>query len=165
EAVPEAAPASAAVAAARATRARSGAVLTLVDTNAAAARIPAKRLVENGHQRERRAMRIGYLVDLHGGPYDQPVPEPRDADEKMEAMIEEAILAERSGFHSIQIPDRHGRTETYFPGPLQILTILARETEKVAIGSFCTVATLYHPLLVAEQTAVIDNLSRGRAYQ
>ena len=35
----------------------------------------------------------------------------------MDAMIEEGIVAERAGFHSLQVPDRHGRTECYFPGP------------------------------------------------
>lgn len=109
-------------------------------------------------------MRIGYLVDVHGGPYEQPMPERGNVVDTLEAMIEEGITAEKAGFHSLQVPDRHGRTETYYPGPLQLLTILARETEKVALGSYCLVNTLYHPMLVAEQCAVIDNLSRGRLY-
>ncbi len=109
-------------------------------------------------------MRIGYLIDLHKGGYDQPMPTPQDAYETMEAMIEEGIVAERAGFHSIQVPDRHGRTECYFPGPEQILTVLARETDKVAIGTFTLVHTLVHPMKTAEQHAVIDNLSQGRLY-
>jgi alkanesulfonate monooxygenase SsuD/methylene tetrahydromethanopterin reductase-like flavin-dependent oxidoreductase (luciferase family) len=109
-------------------------------------------------------MRIGYLIDLHKGGYEQPMPTPQDAAATQEAMIEEGIVAERAGFHSLQIPDRHGRTECYFPGPAQILTILARETEKVAIGTFTLVSTLYHPLEAAEWFSVIDNLSHGRLY-
>ena len=109
-------------------------------------------------------MRIGYLLDLHKGGYDQPMPTPQDAHDTMEAMILEGITAERAGFHSIQVPDRHGRTECYFPGPEQILTILARETERVAIGTFTFVATLFHPMKAAEEFAVIDNLSKGRLY-
>ncbi|HET6691516.1 MAG TPA: LLM class flavin-dependent oxidoreductase, partial [Miltoncostaeaceae bacterium] len=109
-------------------------------------------------------MRVGYLIDLHKGGYDQPMPSPQDAHDTMEAMIEEGILAEKYGFHSIQIPDRHGRTECYFPGPEQILTILARETDKVAIGSYTWLATLFHPMKGAEQFSVIDNLSQGRLY-
>ena len=45
-----------------------------------------------------------------------------------------------------------------------MLTILARETDKVAIGTFTQVATLIHPMKAAEQFAVIDNLSKGRLY-
>lgn len=118
----------------------------------------------DGRQEGGGFMRIGYLIDLHTGGYDQPVPDREKAARTMDAMIEEGILAERAGFHSIQIPDRHGRTECYFPGPLQILTILARETRRVALGSFAMINTLYHPMLIAEQCAVIDNLSRGRLY-
>ena len=109
-------------------------------------------------------MRIGYLIDLHKGGYDQPMPTPEDAVTTEELMIEEGILAERAGFHSLQVPDRHGRTECYFPGPAQLLTILARETDRVAIGTYTLVATLYHPLEAAEWFSVIDNLSRGRLY-
>jgi len=109
-------------------------------------------------------LRIGYLIDTNRGQYDQPLPSPDDASCTLDAMIEEGILAEKSGFHSIQIPDRHGRTESYFGSPLNLLMILARETSKVAIGSYCLVNTLYHPMHIAEQCAIIDNLSRGRLY-
>jgi alkanesulfonate monooxygenase SsuD/methylene tetrahydromethanopterin reductase-like flavin-dependent oxidoreductase (luciferase family) len=109
-------------------------------------------------------MRIGFLLDTHGGPYDQPVPDRENAAATIDAMIEEGILADRHGFHSIQVPERHGRTETYIPTPFQLMAILARETERVAIGSFATVLTLYHPMHVAEQAALIDNISRGRHY-
>jgi alkanesulfonate monooxygenase SsuD/methylene tetrahydromethanopterin reductase-like flavin-dependent oxidoreductase (luciferase family) len=109
-------------------------------------------------------MRIGYAPDLHGGPYDQPMPDRDDVTRKLDWIIEECKIAERSGFHSIQVPHRHGRTETYFPGPFQILTIAARETEKVALGTFTYVSTLFHPMLAAEQFSIIDNLSRGRLF-
>ena len=78
-------------------------------------------------------------------------------------MVEEALLAERAGFHSIQVPDRHGRAEL-FPGALQLLTILARETERVAIGSCALVLTAYEPMHVAAECAAIDSISRGRLY-
>jgi alkanesulfonate monooxygenase SsuD/methylene tetrahydromethanopterin reductase-like flavin-dependent oxidoreductase (luciferase family) len=109
-------------------------------------------------------VRIGYLIDLNKGGYDQPMPTPADAHATMEAMIEEGIIAEKAGFHSLQVPHRHGRTECYLPGPEQILTILARETEKVAIGTFTLIDTVVHPMKTAEQFSVIDNLSKGRLY-
>ena len=74
------------------------------------------------------------------------MPPPDDVHRTLEQMIQEGIVAEKSGFHSLQVPHRHGRTECYYPGPEQLLTILARETEKVAIGTFTFVATLYHPM-------------------
>ena len=110
------------------------------------------------------SMRVGYLIDVHGGPYDQPIPSRADVVKKLDALIEEGIAAEQSGFHSIAVPDRHGRTETYFPGPLQLLTLLARETSHAALGTFSLISTLVHPMLVAEQAAIIDNLSKGRFF-
>jgi alkanesulfonate monooxygenase SsuD/methylene tetrahydromethanopterin reductase-like flavin-dependent oxidoreductase (luciferase family) len=109
-------------------------------------------------------MRIGYLIDTNKGAYDQPTPGRDDVHDTMTAMIEEGIIAEKAGFHSLQVPHRHGRTENYLPAPEQLLTILARETEKVAIGTFTHINTLYHPMKAAEQYAVIDNLSKGRLY-
>ena len=109
-------------------------------------------------------MRIGYLIDPNKGALEQPMPSPGDAAATMEAMLEEGVVAEKAGFHSLQFPDRHGRTENYWPGPIPALTALARETDKVAIGSFTFVATLYHPMHAAEQFAAIDNLSHGRLY-
>ncbi|MGH2937374.1 MAG: LLM class flavin-dependent oxidoreductase [Solirubrobacterales bacterium] len=96
--------------------------------------------------------------------YDQPLPSPQDAYETITVMIEEGIVTEKAGFHSRQVPHRHGRTECYLPGPEQLLTILARETEKVAIGTFTLIDTLVHPMKTAEQSAIIDNLSQGRLY-
>ncbi len=109
-------------------------------------------------------MRIGYLIDTNKGDYDQPLPGREDASSALDAMIEEGILAEQAGFHSIQVPDRHGRTESYFGTPLNLLLLLARETEKVALGAYCLVNTLYHPMHIAEQCAIIDNISKGRLY-
>jgi alkanesulfonate monooxygenase SsuD/methylene tetrahydromethanopterin reductase-like flavin-dependent oxidoreductase (luciferase family) len=42
--------------------------------------------------------------------------------------------------------------------------VLARETDRVAIGSYTFVGTLSHPMRSAEQLSVIDNLSRGRLF-
>ena len=90
-------------------------------------------------------MRIGYLIDVNKGPYDQPMPPPEDVQRTLEQMIEEGIVAERAGFHSLQVPHRHGRTECYFPGPEQLLTILARETDRVAIGTYTFVRDALPP--------------------
>lgn len=96
-------------------------------------------------------MRVGYLIDTNvdgGGTLDD--------------IVAEGLLAERAGFHGVFAPDRHGRPECAFPGPEQLLTLLARETSRVMLGSFTFVGTLVHPMKAAEQFAVIDQLSGGR---
>ena len=45
-------------------------------------------------------MRVGYLIDTQVSPLG-------DVRGAMEAMVEEGVLAERAGFHSVHVPDRH----------------------------------------------------------
>ncbi len=104
-------------------------------------------------------MRIGYLIDTFS-----PGEGRDEVAGSLDAMIEEAQLAERAGFHSVAVPDRHHSPLTRFAGPEQLLTLLARETSRVAIGSYTHVGTLTHPMHAAEQYSVIDNLSRGRLF-
>jgi len=107
-------------------------------------------------------MKVGYCLDTHAGPYDGPVPSPERAARSVEAMIEEGELAEAVGFDSVQVPERHMRTECHFPTPLQLLTALAVRTERTKLATHSLVLTLYHPMQVAEQAAMIDLISRGR---
>ncbi len=107
-------------------------------------------------------MRIGYLIDTNlVRPDRRPLTPPQLAG-ALDAMIEEGRLAERAGFHSVCVPDRHAARACAFPGPEQLLTVLARETRRVMLATFTFVATLVHPLKAAEQLSVVDNLSRGR---
>ena len=100
-------------------------------------------------------MRVGYLIDTQVSPLG-------DVRGAMEAMIEEGVAAERAGFHSVHVPDRHQARALAFPGVEQLLTLLAYETSRVMLGSFTFVGTLVHPMKAAEQFAVIDRLSGGR---
>jgi alkanesulfonate monooxygenase SsuD/methylene tetrahydromethanopterin reductase-like flavin-dependent oxidoreductase (luciferase family) len=103
-------------------------------------------------------------IDVSRGSHHDPVPSPAAAAATIDAMLDEAVTAERAGFHSVRCPDRHGRTDVYLPGALQLLTVVARETHRVALGAFAVPNTLYHPMLLAEQCAAIDNISRGRLF-
>lgn len=107
-------------------------------------------------------MEIGYLLDTHAAPYGAPVPATAEVQRSLDAFFEEARLCEQHGFDSINVPDRHMRTETHFPNPLQLLTALAVETSTCTLTTHTLVLTLYHPMHVAEQVSLIDHLSKGR---
>ena len=107
-------------------------------------------------------MEVGYLLDTHAAPYGAPVPTTKEIQRSLDAFFAEAKLCERYAFDSINVPDRHMRTETHFPNPLQFLTALARETERCRLATHTLVLTLYHPMHIAEQAVMIDQLSRGR---
>jgi alkanesulfonate monooxygenase SsuD/methylene tetrahydromethanopterin reductase-like flavin-dependent oxidoreductase (luciferase family) len=107
-------------------------------------------------------MKLGYLIDTNVAPYDGPIPDRDVIADSMQRFLEEGIAAEEAGFDSVNVPERHMRTECHFPTPFQLLTALAVRTSKIRLATHSLVLTLYHPMQAAEQAAVLDNLSRGR---
>src|SRR5438128_6722505 len=73
-----------------------------------------------------------------------------------------ADLAEPLGFDSIWSVEHHFTDYTMCPDVLQFLTYMAGATRRVALGSMVVVLPWHDPLRVAEQVAMLDNLSDGR---
>ena len=107
-------------------------------------------------------MKIGYLLDTHAGDYDRPRPTRDEVSAFIDQMHAEVDLCEKYGFDSIQVPERHGRSECYFPNPLTLLAALAERTKKTRLGTYICIPPLHNPMELAEQFALIDQLSRGR---
>ena len=107
-------------------------------------------------------MKFAYMPDTHFGVYDQAPPSPDEAADAFEHIINEAVLAEELGFDAVFIPERHGRGETFTPSPLIVAAAIAARTSRIEIGTTVLMPTLYNPMHLAEQVAMIDNLSRGR---
>jgi alkanesulfonate monooxygenase SsuD/methylene tetrahydromethanopterin reductase-like flavin-dependent oxidoreductase (luciferase family) len=107
-------------------------------------------------------MKIAYMPDTHGGPYDQPEPS-RDASAAFcDQILNEGIEAEKAGFAGLFLPERHHRTETMFPPPLVLLAAYAARTTKVDLGTFVLQTPYYNPMHLAEDVAMIDLMSKGR---
>ena len=107
-------------------------------------------------------MKIGYMPDTHGGPYNQPEPSPEAAAAFCDQLLNEGIEAEKAGFDGIFLPERHHRTETMFPPPLMMLAGYATRTEHVDLGTFVLQPPYYNPMHLAEDVAMIDLMSKGR---
>lgn len=108
------------------------------------------------------AMRIAYMPDTHFGQYNQPVPRYPEVAQAAEHLLEEAELAEEVGFDGVWLPERHARTETFFPSPVVLAAAIAARTRHVEIALTVMQPTYYHPVHLAEQLALIDQLSKGR---
>ena len=107
-------------------------------------------------------MKIGYVPDTHGGPYDQPEPTREAAAQFCDQLLNEGIVAEQAGFDGIFLPERHHRTETLFPPPLVMLAAYAARTQTVDLGTLVLQSPYYNPMHLAEDVAMIDLLSKGR---
>jgi alkanesulfonate monooxygenase SsuD/methylene tetrahydromethanopterin reductase-like flavin-dependent oxidoreductase (luciferase family) len=70
--------------------------------------------------------------------------------------------ADRLGFGSVWCAEHHFSTYGYLSRPLMFATHLAAHTERIRVGSAVVVLPLHHPLLVAEEIATADLLSKGR---
>lgn len=80
-----------------------------------------------------------------------------------ERAIRLAQIAEDTGYGSFWVAQhRFGTGDAHLPSPLILLAALARETDRIALGTASIAAALEHPRRLAEDAAVVDTLSGGR---
>jgi len=85
------------------------------------------------------------------------------AREKYEWVIDVARFADAHGFAAVWLPERHfTRMGSLFPNPAVLHAALARETKRIRLRSGSVVLPLNNPIRVAEEWALVDNLSNGR---
>ncbi|MDW6005414.1 MupA/Atu3671 family FMN-dependent luciferase-like monooxygenase [Vibrio mangrovi] len=79
-------------------------------------------------------------------------------------ILETARDADKAGFHAIWLPERHfANFGGLHPNPAVLAAAIATQTQKIAIRSGSVVLPLHNPLRVAEEWALVDQLSEGRA--
>src|SRR5258708_8031427 len=71
-------------------------------------------------------------------------------------------LAEPLGFDSLWGVEHHFTDYTMCPDVLQYLTYFAGRTKTIQLGSMVVVLPWHDPMRVAEQIAMLDNMSNGR---
>ncbi|MFZ5894824.1 MAG: bifunctional LLM class flavin-dependent oxidoreductase/SDR family oxidoreductase [Myxococcota bacterium] len=82
---------------------------------------------------------------------------------KYELVIETAKYADQNGFSSIWVPERHFTLlGGLYPNPSVLQAALAMVTQRIQLRAGSVVLPLHNPLRVAEEWAMVDNLSRGR---
>src|SRR6266566_5063235 len=87
-----------------------------------------------------------------------------ESSEKYKLLIEGAKFADTHGFAAVWTPERHFHEfGGLYPNPSVTSAALATVTERIQIRAGSVVLPLHDPLLVAEEWAVVDNLSHGRA--
>jgi len=101
-------------------------------------------------------MHVGY------GTFFQNLGNARPDHEVWRAELELAERAEPLGFGSIWAVEHHFSDYTMSPNPLQFLTYMAGRTTEAKLGSMVCVLPWHDPIRLAEEAAVLDNVSNGR---
>jgi alkanesulfonate monooxygenase SsuD/methylene tetrahydromethanopterin reductase-like flavin-dependent oxidoreductase (luciferase family) len=76
--------------------------------------------------------------------------------------LEEAVLAEELGFDCVWVSEHHFSPDAWSLSPFTFLAAVAARTERVRLGTFVLLLPLHDPIRVAEDVAVLDNISNGR---
>jgi alkanesulfonate monooxygenase SsuD/methylene tetrahydromethanopterin reductase-like flavin-dependent oxidoreductase (luciferase family) len=78
-------------------------------------------------------------------------------------ILEQAEAADRLGF-SHALTTEHKYSEEYFGSPLHLSFAIAARTSRVRVGTAIAIAPLYNPVELAQDAAMLDQLSGGRAW-
>ncbi|MGZ5093636.1 MAG: LLM class flavin-dependent oxidoreductase [Burkholderiales bacterium] len=76
--------------------------------------------------------------------------------------LEQAQAAESLGFRNVWLGEHHFSTYGYLSRPVQLATFIAAKTTRLRVGTAVIVVPLHHPLIIAEEIAMLDLLSGGR---
>lgn len=102
-------------------------------------------------------MRVGLTLEMRKSPHRE---------EAWTQLWEDCLWtfeeAERLGFDSLLVQEHFFSEDGYAPSmPIFLSQVIARTT-RARVGSYIYVAPLHHPMALAQETAVLDQLSGGR---
>src|SRR3954464_15898457 len=89
-------------------------------------------------------------------------PSARSSQEIYSRGIELAQAAETLGYRNVWLGEHHFSTYGYLSRPLQLASYIAAKTTRLRVGTAVIVVPLHHPLLIAEEIAMLDVLAAGR---
>jgi alkanesulfonate monooxygenase SsuD/methylene tetrahydromethanopterin reductase-like flavin-dependent oxidoreductase (luciferase family) len=78
-------------------------------------------------------------------------------------ILEQAEAADRLGFDAA-LTTEHKYSDEYFGSPLHLSFAIAARTQRVRVGTAIAIAPLYNPVELAQDAAMLDQLSGGRAW-
>ena len=90
--------------------------------------------------------------------------EATNAADMLDNLRQQAVLAEELGFEAIWLGEHHFGLYGIgdLPNPILLGADLAARTSRIRIGQMANIATWWHPIRLAEDIAILDNMTRGR---
>ena len=80
----------------------------------------------------------------------------------IDSTLDEILLAEKIGMHSVWLTEHHFDGAAAHADPLVLGAAIAARTERLKIGFAVVELAFHHPVRLAVQTSLLDNLSHGR---
>ena len=77
--------------------------------------------------------------------------------------LREAELTEELGFDGVWLGEHHNDGACAYVDPVTFAAAVAARTERVKIGFAAVQMALHHPIRLAEQIALLDNISKGES--
>ena len=103
-------------------------------------------------------MKFGYFQNIHD------LTRERDYEELVDEAREIAKVCDQAGFECFWLPEHHfsiwGREMS--PNPILLAADLAARTTRMRIGLAAAIITYWHPLRLAEDLCLLDQLTGGR---
>jgi alkanesulfonate monooxygenase SsuD/methylene tetrahydromethanopterin reductase-like flavin-dependent oxidoreductase (luciferase family) len=78
------------------------------------------------------------------------------------ATIEQSVLADQLGFDHVWFTEHHFLEDGYLPAFQPLAGAIAARTDRIRLSNDIALLPLYHPIRLAEELAVLDNISNGR---
>ncbi|GAA0334244.1 LLM class flavin-dependent oxidoreductase [Actinoallomurus spadix] len=82
--------------------------------------------------------------------------------EVLTATVEAAVAAERAGFDDVWFAEHHFMSYGICPSAVTLASYVLGHTERITVGTAVSVLSTAHPVALAEQTALLDQVSGGR---
>ncbi len=96
--------------------------------------------------------------------YQLPQAGAQDPARRYRELIEECVEADRLGFDAVWLAEVHFAPRfSLMPAPMMLLAAVAERTRRLRLGLAVNLLPLHHPMRLAEETAMLDVLSGGRA--
>ena len=83
-------------------------------------------------------------------------------DEVLTATVQAAVAAERAGFDDVWLAEHHFMSYGICPSAVTLAGYVLGQTERVDVGTAVSVLSAWHPVALAEQAALLDQVSGGR---
>ncbi len=80
----------------------------------------------------------------------------------LDATVAAAVAAEDAGFDDVWIAEHHFMTYGVCPSAITLAGYLLGATRRITVGTAVSVLTTQHPIALAEQTLLLDQVSDGR---